>query len=140
MFDGFNKVVMAAPNAEPVVQLYTETFGGRLISQDDREQWGIKISMIEVGNCTIEVMSPIAEGSIIEEFLRRNPQGGLTGIGINTEDLEEFRDQSKQAGLVFSSGEEEFIPMANNTREGFVLDKKTLFGVTHTVSQPVKSR
>lgn len=61
MFDSVTKVVMAAPDAGPVVELYTETFGGELVSQDDREQWGIKITLIEVGNCVVEVMKPYGQ-------------------------------------------------------------------------------
>ena len=135
MFDGFNKIVMAAPDSDPVVQLYTETFGGKVTLQEDREQWGIKVTLIEVSSCVVEVMSPIADDSIIAEFLQHNPDGGLTGVGIATANLEEFRTQAKAAGLAFTGGEQELIPMANNTREGFVLNKKSLFGVTLTVSR-----
>jgi methylmalonyl-CoA/ethylmalonyl-CoA epimerase len=135
MFDSITKIVIAAPDADAVVKRYTETFCGSLISQDDREQWGIKVTIMKVGNCIVEVMTPIAEGSIIDEFLQRNPEGGMTGVGVGTDNLEGFRDQAKASDLSFTGGEDEFMPMASDIREGFVLNKKSLFGVTLTVSR-----
>ncbi len=67
---------------------------------------GVTVVFVELPNSKVELMAPLGEGSPIEAFVERNPNGGVHHVCYEVDDILAARDQLKAQGArVLGTGE-----------------------------------
>jgi methylmalonyl-CoA/ethylmalonyl-CoA epimerase len=84
-----NHVGLAVPNIQAFLDktmpLYGELARGPMIV-NERQQ--VRELCLTDGATTVELLEPLADGSPLRSFLRRNPSGGLLHLALDVVDLD----------------------------------------------------
>lgn len=99
MIGNLNHIAIAVPDLEAASKLYQDVFGVFISSPRDLPEHGVRIVMVKLANTTLELMTPLGENSPIQNFLKRNPQGGIHHVCYEVPDLETAREALSKAGI-----------------------------------------
>jgi methylmalonyl-CoA/ethylmalonyl-CoA epimerase len=75
------------PNIKQSIKHYENIFGVTSSAIVVSEALKVKISFIEFSNIKIELIQPLDQTSPINNFLNKNPNGGLHHLGIEVNDI-----------------------------------------------------
>ena len=78
---------IVVPNIKQSIKHYENIFGVTSSAIVVSEAQKVKISFIEFSNIKIELIQPLDQTSPINNFLNKNPNGGLHHLGIEVNDI-----------------------------------------------------
>ncbi|MCY4236826.1 MAG: methylmalonyl-CoA epimerase [Rhodospirillaceae bacterium] len=106
MIDRLNHVAIVVPDLDAAATIYRETLGARVSAAKDMPEHGVTTVFVELDNTKIELLHPLGSGSPIQNFLDKNPSGGMHHVCYEVTDIIEARDRLKAEGArVLGDGE-----------------------------------
>ena len=106
MIGRLNHVAIAVPDLQAAAAQYESTLGAKVGPPQDEPDHGVTVVFIELPNTKIELLFPLGEGSPIQNFLDKNPSGGIHHICYEVDNILEARAQLQSQGArVLDSGE-----------------------------------
>jgi methylmalonyl-CoA/ethylmalonyl-CoA epimerase len=87
MLGKLNHIAIAVPNIKEAAEQYKNIFGAKVSDPVEQPDHGVTTVFIDLGNTKIELLEKLGEGSPIENFLNKNPKGGMHHICIEVEDI-----------------------------------------------------
>lgn len=106
MIGRLNHVAIAVPDLSHAAALYRDTLGATVTEPLLLPDHGVTTVFVELPNSKIELIHPLGEGSPIENFLQRNPKGGIHHICYEVQDLAAAIEVMKTQGMtVLGNGE-----------------------------------
>ena len=106
MIGRLNHVAIVVPDLEEAAALYRETLGATVSDPQPLPEHGVTTVFVELENARIELLHPLGEASPIENFLVRNPSGGVHHVCYEVQDIIAARDQLERRGArVLGNGE-----------------------------------
>ena len=89
MIRKIDHVSITTQKPEKAIEFYSNFLGFKLISTEEIEAMGMRISMLEAGDDRIEIISPIGKGNSMGEGIKH-----VAFLSDNVEeDLEKFREK-----------------------------------------------
>ena len=108
MIGRLNHVAIVVPDLEEAAALYRETLGATVSDPQPLPEHGVTTVFVELENARIELLHPLGEASPVENFLVRNPSGGVHHVCYEVQDIIAARDQLERRGArVLGNGEPE---------------------------------
>jgi methylmalonyl-CoA/ethylmalonyl-CoA epimerase len=106
MIGRLNHVAIAVPDLQAAMAQYETTLGAKVGPPQDEPDHGVTVVFIELPNTKIELLFPLGEGSPIQNFLDKNPSGGIHHICYEVDDiLAACAQLQSQGARVLGSGE-----------------------------------
>jgi methylmalonyl-CoA/ethylmalonyl-CoA epimerase len=106
MIGRLNHVAIAVPDLAAAAATYRDTLGAKVSAPQDEPDHGVTVVFVELDNTKIELLHPLGADSTIQNFLDRNPAGGIHHVCYEVEDIYAARDRLKAQGMrVLGSGE-----------------------------------
>ncbi len=106
MIGRLNHIAIVVPDLAAAAELYRKTLGAKVSAPKAQPAHGVTVVFVELPNTKIELLHPLGEGSTVQNFLDRNPAGGMHHICYEVEDIYAARDQLKHEGArVLGDGE-----------------------------------
>ena len=99
MIGKLNHVAIAVPSVSNAADQYKNILGAKVSKPLDLPDHGVKTVFVELDNTKIELLEPIGKNSPIENFLKKNPSGGMHHICYEVENILESRDLLKKNGM-----------------------------------------
>ena len=87
MLGKLNHIAIAVPNIKEAAKQYKNIFGAKVSDPVEQPDHGVTTVFIDLGNTKIELLEKLGEGSPIENFINKNPKGGMHHICIEVEDI-----------------------------------------------------
>ena len=92
MIGKLNHVAIAVPSVSNAADQYKNILGAKVSKPLDLPDHGVKTVFVELDNTKIELLEPIGKNSPIENFLKKNPSGGMHHICMEVEDINKSLD------------------------------------------------
>lgn len=106
MIGRLNHVAIAVKDLESGVKIYRDTLGAAVSAPLPQPDHGVTVVFVELPNTKIELLEPLGEGSPINSFLSRNPDGGIHHVCYEVDDIVVARDRMVAEGArVLGGGE-----------------------------------
>ena len=106
MIGRLNHVAIAVRDIAKAAKVYKDTLGAEVTGQVPQPDHGVTTVFINLPNTKIELLEPLGEGSPINKFLEKNPDGGIHHVCYEVPDIIAARDLLKAQGArVLGSGE-----------------------------------
>ena len=106
MIGRLNHVAIAVRDLGKAAKVYRETLGASVSEKVAQPEHGVSTVFISLPNAKIELLEPLGEGSPIEKFLERNPDGGIHHLCYEVDDITAARERLKVNGArVLGDGE-----------------------------------
>jgi len=98
MIGRLNHVAIAVRDITKAAKVYKDTLGAEVTAPVPQPDHGVTTVFINLPNTKIELLEPLGEGSPINKFLDKNPDGGIHHICYEVDDIEAARDHLVAAG------------------------------------------
>src|SRR5262249_41683945 len=98
MIGRLNHVAIAVRDLARAARLYRETLGAEVSEPVPQPEHGVTTVFIILPNTKVELIAPLGDESPIENFLARNPDGGIHHVGYGVTDTRRARAQSGGGG------------------------------------------
>ncbi|HVL73663.1 MAG TPA: methylmalonyl-CoA epimerase [Beijerinckiaceae bacterium] len=86
--------------------MYRDTLGAQLSAPLPQPEHGVTVVFVTLPNTKVELLEPLGEGSPIQKFLERSPDGGIHHICYEVADIRAARDRLVAEGArVLGDGE-----------------------------------
>lgn len=106
MIGRLNHVAIAVSDLDAATAVYRDTLGASVTDPIDLPEHGVTTVFVELPNTKIELLLPLGENSTIQNFVDRNPAGGVHHICYEVDDIIAARDKLVAEGArVLGSGE-----------------------------------
>jgi methylmalonyl-CoA/ethylmalonyl-CoA epimerase len=106
MIGRLNHVAIAVRDIAKAARVYRDTLGAEVTAQVPQPDHGVTTVFINLPNTKIELLEPLGEGSPINKFLDKNPDGGIHHLCYEVDDIRAARDALKAQGArVLGDGE-----------------------------------
>ena len=106
MLDRLNHVAIAVPDLAAGAKVYRETLGAKVSEPQAEPDHGVTVVFVELANTKIELLEPLGDASPIQNFLDKNPSGGIHHICYEVDDIMAARDHLVGEGArVLGDGE-----------------------------------
>lgn len=99
MIGNLAHIAIAVPDLDVAIHQYENTFGVFVTLPQDLPHHGVRVAMVKLPNTTIELITPLGAPSPLDNFLKKNPQGGLHHLCYEVKDINKARDAFIAAGL-----------------------------------------
>ena len=80
MIGKLNHIAIAVPNIKEAAEQYKNIFGAKVSDPVEQPDHGVTTVFIDLGNTKIELLEVLGEGSPIQNFIDKNPKGGMHHI------------------------------------------------------------
>ena len=87
MIGKLNHIAIAVPNLLEAAEKYKNTLGAQVGNPIDQPEHGVTVIFVELPNTKIELIFPFGDNSPIENFLDKNPAGGIHHVCFEVEDI-----------------------------------------------------
>ncbi len=125
-------VAIAVRDVESAAKRYQQALGVERIEYEDIESEGVRVAILRLENCRIELIQPTDAGGPIARFLEKKGEG-LHHMALETDDIEGEVARMEGCGIQFLG---RVRPGSEGTRITFV-HPKSLHGVlTELCSHP----
>jgi methylmalonyl-CoA/ethylmalonyl-CoA epimerase len=98
MIGRLNHVAIAVRDIAAAAAIYRDTLGAEVSAIVPQPDHGVSTVFITLPNTKIELLEPLGENSPIQNFLDRNPGGGIHHICYEVEDILAARDRLTASG------------------------------------------
>lgn len=106
MIGRLNHVAIAVSDIKAATAVYRDTLGGTVSQEVEQPDHGVTTVFVELPNTKIELLEPLGADSPIQNFLDRNPAGGVHHVCYEVDDIIAARDKLKADGArVLGTGE-----------------------------------
>lgn len=106
MIGRLNHVAIAVRDIAKAAKVYKDTLGADVSAKVAQPDHGVYTVFINLPNTKIELLEPMGEGSPINKFLEKNPDGGIHHVCYEVDDIRAARDKLKAEGArVLGDGE-----------------------------------
>ena len=106
MIGAVNHIAIAVPNLEAATAIYRDTLGAKVSAPLKLPEHGVTTVFVHLNNTKIELLHPLGDASPIENFLLKNPSGGVHHICYEVNDILKVRDSLIKSGArVLGDGE-----------------------------------
>jgi methylmalonyl-CoA/ethylmalonyl-CoA epimerase len=106
MIGRLNHVAIAVRDIAKASVVYRDTLGAEISAKVAQPDHGVSTVFITLPNTKIELLEPLGEGSPINKFLEKNPDGGIHHLCYEVDDIRAARDRLKgQGARVLGDGE-----------------------------------
>jgi methylmalonyl-CoA/ethylmalonyl-CoA epimerase len=106
MIGRLNHVAIAVRDIAKASAVYRDTLGANVSAKVAQPDHGVSTVFINLPNTKIELLEPLGEGSPINKFLEKNPDGGIHHVCYEVDDIRVARDRLKgQGARVLGNGE-----------------------------------
>jgi methylmalonyl-CoA/ethylmalonyl-CoA epimerase len=106
MIGRLNHVAIAVRDIAKAAKVYRDTLGAEISETVKQPDHGVSTVFITLPNTKIELLEPLGEGSPINKFLERNPDGGIHHVCYEVPDIRAARDTLRAQGVrVLGDGE-----------------------------------
>ena len=87
MLGKLNHIAIAVPNIKEAADQYRNIFGAKVSDPVEQPDHGVTTVFIDLGNTKIEFLEKLGDGSPIENFINKNPKGGMHHICIEVDNI-----------------------------------------------------
>jgi len=106
MIGRLNHVAIAVRDIAKASAVYRDTLGANVSDKVPQPDHGVSTVFITLPNTKIELLEPLGDGSPINKFLDKNPDGGIHHVCYEVDDIKAARDKLKAEGArVLGDGE-----------------------------------
>ena len=106
MIGRLNHVAIAVSDLDAATAVYRDMLGATVTKPIDLPEHGVTTVFVELPNTKIELLLPLGKNSTIQNFVDRNPAGGVHHICYEVDDIIAARDKLVAEGArVLGSGE-----------------------------------
>ena len=106
MIGKLNHVAIVVPDLEAAANDYRTSLGADVSEPEDLPDHGVTTVFVNLPNTKIELLHPFGEKSPIQNFLDKNPSGGMHHVCYEVEDIIAARDHLVAEGKrVLGDGE-----------------------------------
>ena len=106
MIGRLDHVAIAVPDLDGAAATYRDILGARVSEPRDLPEHGVRVVFVDLSNTQIELMQPLGRKSPIDNFLERNPDGGLHHVCYEVDDIMAAREHLRRQGArVLGDGE-----------------------------------
>jgi methylmalonyl-CoA epimerase len=134
MFGLIDHVGVAVEDLDGALELYEGTFGMPVAHRETVEEQGVEAVLLDVGDCHVELLSPLGPDTPVGKFLERKGPG-LHHVAYRVDDIEAALAQLKDDGVELIDAEPR--TGIRNSRVAFVHPKATGSVLTEIV-QPAE--
>ena len=93
MIGKLNHIAIAVPNIKEAAEQYKNIFGAKVSDPVEQPDHGVTTVFIDLGNTKIELLEVLGEGSPIQNFIDKNPKGGMHLICLEVNDINSAIDK-----------------------------------------------
>ncbi|KAL9649580.1 hypothetical protein ABK040_003257 [Willaertia magna] len=95
-----NHVAIAVPDLEKASQLYRDVLCANKVSEPQHlPEHGVTVVFVELNNTKFELLHPLGEKSPIQNYLTKNPSGGIHHVCIEVEDINKALALVQEKGI-----------------------------------------
>ena len=106
MIGRLNHVAIVVPDLSAAATLYRDMLGAIISNERALPEHGVTTIFVELPNTKIELLHPLGEGSAIQGYLDKNPNGGVHHLCYEVENIIAARDQLLSGGArILGDGE-----------------------------------
>ena len=107
MIGRLNHVGVATPSIDESLKIYRDILGATSVTEKKpMPAFGVTVCFLDLPNSQIELLEPLGEGSVIADFLQKNPRGGQHHLCFEVADIHAARDEMRGKGAaVLGTGE-----------------------------------
>ncbi len=106
MIGRLNHVAIVVPDLAKAAALYRDTLGAKVSDPVDMPAHGVTTVFVLLDNTKIELLHPFGADSPVQNFLDKNPSGGMHHVCYEVPDILAARDKLKADGMrVLGTGE-----------------------------------
>jgi len=87
MIGRLNHVAIAVRDIAKASAVYRDTLGAEVSAKVPQPDHGVSTVFITLPNTKIELLEPLGEGSPINKFLEKNPDGGIHHVCYEVDDI-----------------------------------------------------
>ena len=117
-------VAIAVNDVEESAKVYQQALGADSVEFETVETEGVKVAIIHLENCRVELMQPTNDESPIKKFLDKKGEG-LHHMALETDNIEDEVERMEGCGIQFLG---KIRPGSAGTRVTFI-HPKSLHGV-----------
>lgn len=133
MIGKIDHVALAVSDLEAAIELYRNLWGLGLEHRQIVEDQGVEEAMFRIGDSQIQLISPLAEDTIIAKFIARRGEG-LHHIAYEVDDLDAALQDLKIKGVPLI--DEEGRPGGGGCRIAFLHPKANMGLLVELVERP----
>ena len=89
MLNRLNHIAIAVVNLDEGIKVYKDTFGVEISKKLALPKHGVTTVFVKVSNTNIELLEPLGKHSPINNFLIKNPSGGVHHLCYEVSDIDE---------------------------------------------------
>ena len=106
MIGKLNHIAIAVPDLKMAAERYRDFLGAKVSKPKDEPEHGVTVVFVELQNTKIELLHPLGEKSPIQEFLKKNPKGGMHHVCYEVDDIFVASKKLKDQGArILGNGE-----------------------------------
>ena len=106
MIGKLNHIAIAVPNLLEAANTYKNILGAKVGAPIKQQEHGVTVIFVDLPNSKLELISPLGERSPIENFLKKNPNGGIHHICFEVGDIQKSIKKLKNEGAqILGTGE-----------------------------------
>ncbi len=117
-------IAIAVNDVEESAKVYRQALGVESVEFETVESEGVKVAIIHLENCRVELMQPTNDASPIKKFLDKRGQG-LHHMALETDDIKGEVERMEGCGIQFLG---QIRPGSAGTKVTFI-HPKSLHGV-----------
>jgi len=99
-----NHIAIAVPDLVAAIKHYRDVLGADVSQPADLPEHGVTTVFVRLPNTVIELLHPFGDNSPIENFLERNPAGGMHHVCYEVADIQAAADTLAGAGMRLLDG------------------------------------
>jgi methylmalonyl-CoA/ethylmalonyl-CoA epimerase len=104
MLEKIDHIAIVVNNLQEGLLLYETLFGLQFLGKETVEEQGVEVAKLSLGECIIELLSPLTSESPIAKFIqKRGP--GIHHIAFKTHKMEEAVEALHKKGVLFTTEE-----------------------------------
>ncbi len=99
MIGSLNHIAIAVPDLDAAIFQYQTVFEALVTPPQDLPEHGVRVAMVHFPNTKIELITPLGDSSPIQNFLLKNPQGGIHHLCYEVPDIVAAKKRLQTAGV-----------------------------------------
>lgn len=100
-----NHIAIATEHSEPAAQFFRDSFHLTPTDKQSQPEHGVNTIFIDVNNTKLELLDPMSEQSPINNFLKKNKQGGVHHLCFEVDNIEAACEDLKKQNIRLLSDE-----------------------------------
>ncbi|PHS78165.1 MAG: methylmalonyl-CoA epimerase [Rhodospirillaceae bacterium] len=106
MIGQLNHIAIAVPDLDTAVAKYRDVLGAKVSEPLALPEHGVTTVFVELPNTKLELLEPLGDDSLILNFLKRNPEGGVHHLCFEVDDIQDAKTKLEKSGVrILGNGE-----------------------------------